>query len=217
MRKGVARLLVLGVVLSTAFSLTGSHAATLVVCKVSGSVALVNRTLTNGQMTPLQLSDVARKGAYSFNETNLLCSGTFSGTYAVTARGSSTGNVGTAGETCDEGKNDVAGTGTNGIDPIFNNRLTAPKVAGSGTGPSNISGEVNFLRIGSTVHVSGGLDTDGNGSNDASYTADLQFTPGTRNPQDLPVLDPAQALGCAPGVPGGVVSAALDGLAIIRA
>lgn len=208
MRKSVA-FLTAGVLLVLAFSFSGAVAAPTTACLVTGSVQLVDRADQTAPFTTLPLNDAPRLGAYDFIDTNIICNGAFSGTYSVIARGTSTGLTSSAGETCSDGKNDAA-TG------IWTNTLTATKQAGSGSGPSTMNGTVTFTRRETYVHVIGTLDNPATPANpDFPYTADLNFTPGTRLLNTVPQPDPAQAAGCAPVVTGGVTTAALDGIALI--
>lgn len=205
MRKVIAHVLVGGALLAGMLGSGGAHAAQAGVCVVSGSVSLVDR-VTN---LPSPLSDVPREAAYKFIDTNIRCSGTLNANYSVTAQGTTTDLAGTgAGDDCNSAKNDAP-------QGVYNNQFTATKVSGDSIAPSTLIGQVNFTRIGSLVSVQGAIDDPAvGGAANYSYVAELNFTPGTRA-NDLPSPDVNQALGCMPGVPGGVTTAALDGVAIV--
>lgn len=207
MKRLVATALVLGAFVAGSLGWTGAHAAQAGVCVVSGSVSLVDRV--TDALSPL--SDVPREAAYKFIDTNIRCSGTLNANYAVTAQGTTTDLGGTgAGDDCNSAKNDTP-------QGIYNNQFTASKIpTGSDpAAPNTLVGQVNFTRVGSLVTVMGAIDDPAvPGTTNYSYVAELQFTPGTRV-NDLPSFDAVQALGCLPGVDGGVTSAALDGLAVV--
>jgi hypothetical protein len=205
MRKVMAYALIGGALITGSLGWSGAQAAQVGACVVSGSVSLVDR-VTN---LPSPLSDVPRKAAYKFIDTNIRCSGTLNANYSVTAQGTTTDAGGTGvGDDCNSAKNDVN-------EGIYNNQFTATKVTGDATAPSTLIGQVGFTRFGSIVSVQGAIDDPAvAGAANYSYVAELQFTPGTRS-NDAPSPDVNQALGCLPGVPGGVTSAALDGFAVV--
>lgn len=208
MRKVVSFALIGAALVAGSLGWTGAQAAQVGVCVVSGSVSLVQRVqVLNPPLSPL--SDVPREAAYKFIDTNIRCSGTLNASYTVTAQGTTTDLAGTgAGDDCNSAKNDTP-------DGIFTNKFTASKVGGDAGAPATLVGQVDFVRTGSLVSVSGAIDDPAvSGPANYSYVAELQFTPGTRV-NDLPSFDANQTLGCLPGVPGGVTSAALDGLAVV--
>jgi hypothetical protein len=208
MKATVARALVGGALI---FGMLGTGSAPaandVTVCRVTGTVSLVNRDTG----APLPLNDVPRKGAYIFHDTNIICTGTINATYEVDASGTSTGIADpAAGEDCNQGQNDAP------LLPDYPNTFTAKISPGSGSGPAQLNGAVLFKRFGGLVLVTGDInDPATTAAVDYRYQGIFQFTPGTRF-MDLPQPNPSQIIGCFPEISGGVTTAALDGIAIVR-
>jgi hypothetical protein len=220
MKSSIAKILVGGLLAGLLVPWSASAAPGGAVCRISGSVSLVDPADQSAPFTPLPLSDVRRPGAYDFKDTNIACLGTLGTTpinavYSVQARGTTTGLTDPAGDNCNDAKN----AAPNGVfDNSFIATRTAAAVGATPSGPANLNGVVNFSRVGSLVLVEGNIADPAAGAT-YQYAVQLNFSPGGRDASDLPSFDPNQFRGCLPdavGGTGGITTAALDGFVQIR-
>ena len=220
MKSSIAKILAACLLAGMLVPLSASAAPGAAICRISGSVSLVDPADQIAPFTPLPLSDIRRPGAYDFKDTNIACLGTLgtspiNAIYSVTARGTTTGLTDPAGDNCNDAKNGTA----NGV---FNNLFIATRtgaaVGATPSGPANLNGQVIFNRIGNLVLVDGNIADPAAGAT-YQYSVQLNFTPGGRDANDAPSFDPNQFRGCLPdaaGGTGGVTTAALDGMVQIR-
>lgn len=179
------------VAVGVVFSLTmPARAASAATCLVSGDIDFLS-----GNWNHWPLNETPRNATYYFSNTSWNCVGNadLNGVWFIDAWWATTGipaleDLQGEGETCEHGRN------------------LGPSLVSAAGGVRSFSGSGAFTRLGFTIRAAGTLTIVGGlgDGNTYRWEMELDFTP-----------DGTQALGCLPGIAGGVTSAQTRGVTTV--